>query len=252
MADLGDDPGLEAPRGPADVAERTPKPPELLAVADRKVQVLARLIAQRTPSPQRLLVIGCGSGREAVLLGAALGAETVGVDLDPRFDRAAREAVTLRVMDAEHLELDDGSFDVVHSFHMLEHVANPARALDEMRRVLAPGGTFCVGTPNRNRLVGYVGAPAPARAKLRYNVEDWRMRARGRWSNEQGAHAGFSRSELVAMCEHAFGSATDITRAYYRELYDRRRSIVDAMDRARLARFLYPCVYVVGTRTSAA
>jgi SAM-dependent methyltransferase len=250
MAEVGDDSGRAVPRGPADIPERKPRPPELVAVADRKVQVLAQQIARRTPAPGRLLVVGCGSGREAMLLGAALGAETVGVDLDPRFDRNARAAVTLRVMDAEQLEFDDGSFDVVHSFHMLEHVANPARALDEMRRVLAPGGTFCVGTPNRNRLVGYVGAPAPARAKLRYNVEDWRMRARGRWSNEQGAHAGFSRSELVAMCEHAFGSATDITHAYYRALYDRRRSIVDAMDRARLARLLYPCVYVVGARTT--
>jgi SAM-dependent methyltransferase len=228
-------------------AERAPLPPDLQAVAARKVTVLAEVIAARAPDAERLLVVGCGSGREAVVLARHLGVEVVGVDLDARFDREARQAVTLLRMDGETLALPSGSFDVVYSFHALEHMAHPDRALAEMRRVLAPGGTYCVGTPNRSRLVGYVGSPTTWRKKVKLNMADWCMRARGRWRNADGAHAGFEAPVLVAMCEDAFGVAEDLTAVYYDQLYARRRRQLALVRRAGLERFVHPCVYVIGT-----
>jgi SAM-dependent methyltransferase len=230
-----------------ETAERTPLRADLLQVADRKVLVLAQMIAERAPAARRLLVVGCGSGREALVLARYLGVEVVGVDVDGRFDREAREAVTLLAMDGEALDLPTASFDVVYSFHALEHMADPDRALAEMRRVLVPGGTFCVGTPNRSRLVGYLGSPTTWRNKLRWNLADWRMRVRGRWHNADGAHAGFEADVLTAMCRDAFGVADDVTAAYYDALYARRRRVLALVRRSGLARFVHPCVYVLGT-----
>lgn len=55
--------------------------------------------------------------------------------------------------DATSLDFADGRFDCIYSFHALEHIPDYRKALQEMRRVLAPGGTYCIGTPNRLRLV---------------------------------------------------------------------------------------------------
>jgi len=44
------------------------------------------------------------------------------------------------VADAHDLELPDARFDVVHAHQVLQHLADPVRALREMRRVCVPGG----------------------------------------------------------------------------------------------------------------
>ncbi|MDO8654817.1 MAG: methyltransferase domain-containing protein, partial [bacterium] len=49
-------------------------------------------------------------------------------------------ANNLRVMNAEHLEFDDATFDKLYSFHAIEHIPNIKKALEEMDRVLRPGG----------------------------------------------------------------------------------------------------------------
>jgi SAM-dependent methyltransferase len=43
-------------------------------------------------------------------------------------------------MDAADMSFEDDSFDFVYSFAVFQHLENPARVVDEMRRVLAPGG----------------------------------------------------------------------------------------------------------------
>ena len=45
------------------------------------------------------------------------------------------------VADVHALPFPDRSFDVVHAHQVLQHVADPVRALREMRRVCRPGGT---------------------------------------------------------------------------------------------------------------
>ncbi len=57
------------------------------------------------------------------------------------------------VADAVDLPWSDASFDVVYAGEIIEHLPDPGSALREWRRVLAPGGTLILSTPNRDRLL---------------------------------------------------------------------------------------------------
>lgn len=88
----------------------------------------------------RLLDVACGAGL-AVELAAARGATCAGIDASPRLVEVARDRspqADLRVGDMHALPWDDESFDVVTSFRGIWGTT-PA-AVDEVRRVLAPGG----------------------------------------------------------------------------------------------------------------
>jgi SAM-dependent methyltransferase len=99
---------------------------------------------------QRVLDVGVGTGNAAVEA-ARRGARVVGVDLTPAQverarDRCRREGVDvdLRVGDAQALDLPDDAFDVVLSVMSVIFASDHARALAEMARVCAPGGTVAV------------------------------------------------------------------------------------------------------------
>ena len=215
-----------------------------------RTAVLAAILRERVRTVgRRVLVVGCGSGTEAAVLGATLGAEVMGIDLAGNFDPAAAAVAQLRTGDATRLEFADGSFDLVYSYHVLEHIPQHAKALAEMRRVLSPGGWYCIGTPNRLRLVGYLGSQQTAwRDKLAWNAADWNARLHGRFRNEFGAHAGFTSVELKCALETAFGNAEEISLRYYLGVYHNHAALVSALGKSGLGRFLFPALYFVGTK----
>jgi len=92
-----------------------------------------------------VLVLGCRSGAEA-LLWLRLGARSVtGLDYNPRTDawqrlRERGQAMRFLVADARRLPFADSAFDIVSSESLLEHVRHPGKAIDEMHRVVRPGG----------------------------------------------------------------------------------------------------------------
>lgn len=199
-----------------------------------------------------ILVVGCGSGREAGMLARAFGADVVGIDLgdDYAFDHQGSAPAKLFLMDARDMTFPCNSFDMVFSFHTLEHIPEPQRALKEMSRVLRPGGIYLVGTPNKSRLIGGFSSPYPLRLRIRWGLQDLLMRLRGRWSNEAGAHAGFTLSELRTYCSAAFGDATDISDVYYRTLYKRRGRAITALIKSGLKNIIFPCVYIAGMKSA--
>jgi SAM-dependent methyltransferase len=92
---------------------------------------------------KRLLDVGCGP--RGSLEWAHDAAERVGVDpLADEYLRLNGGAHAMRYVRAraEELPFADGSYDVVSSFNALDHVEDPDRAIGELRRVLAPGGTL--------------------------------------------------------------------------------------------------------------
>lgn len=215
---------------------------------DRKTRALAELVGALA-KPQRILVVGCGDGREAAFLAQHFDAEATGIDLGGQFefDTSAASQATLEIMDAQCMEFPDNWFDLVYSFHALEHIPDPRKALSEMNRVLKPGGCFAIGTPNRNRLIGYIGSAASLSDKIKWNLNDWIMRLRGRWKNELGAHAGYADTELVSMCRIVFGQSYSATHSYYRALYGWRRT--NLLISTGASSLLFPCVYVLGRKS---
>lgn len=198
---------------------------------------------------RRLLVVGCGSGAEAAVLATEFGAAAMGIDLQGTFDPAAARIAQLRQGDATRLEFAARSFDLVYSYHVLEHVGAFTRALREMSRVLSDGGLCCIGVPNRLRLVGYLGSrDATARQKLAWNFADWSARVRGRFRNEFGAHAGFSSGELRVALDRVFASSEEITRGYYLGMYQEQARLVVWLERSGLGRFLFPAVYFLARK----
>lgn len=114
---------------------------------------------------ERLLDIGCGDGRLAVLIAQAIGAKKVfGVDISPRaLDEAREKGITAFELDIDDapLPFPDESFDVVFSGNLIHHLYDPDHLLDEMYRVLKPNGVGMLSNRNRgawhNRLALLLG-----------------------------------------------------------------------------------------------
>lgn len=103
---------------------------------------------------ERVLDVGTGTGVVANHAASIVGPEgrVVGVDLSEEMLCAARSEagklglgnVEFRKMDAEHLDVPDGSFDHVYSLCAILHFPDASRALAEMNRILRPGGRLVV------------------------------------------------------------------------------------------------------------
>lgn len=210
-----------------------------------KTVVLANAIRRElSRKPTNLLVVGCGSGDEAATLACELDCAVTGIDIQARFDPEAKKYAALKVGDATNLEFSDGEFDVVYSFHALEHIHDDSLAVSEMRRVLKLDGLLCIGTPNRARLVGYIGSEGVSwTTKFMWNVIDWKARIMGRFRNECGAHAGYTEDELQAILSKSFRDVQSITDNYYFTLYSSKRALVELLKKSGMSRFLFPSVY---------
>jgi 2-polyprenyl-3-methyl-5-hydroxy-6-metoxy-1,4-benzoquinol methylase len=109
------------------------------------------------PAGARVLDVGCGEARFAEAL-LERGARAVGIDVAEEPLRRARArapelGLDLRcVAPAGPWPLEDVSFDVVWAGEVIEHVADTAGWLSEVRRVLCSGGALVLSTPAHERL----------------------------------------------------------------------------------------------------
>lgn len=106
-----------------------------------------RVAAHLGPSV-RVLDLGCGRGGVMEVLHGQAG-RVIGVDADRRSLAEHRLPTLARAAArAEALPFPAGAFDLVCCSWVLEHLPDPAQALREVARVLAPGGHFVFLTPN--------------------------------------------------------------------------------------------------------
>ena len=109
--------------------------------------VARHLLAALPPGDGRVLDVACGTGVVARLAAGAGRARVTGIDLNPAMIDVAREAapaIDWRLGDATALPFEDGAFDVAYCQQGLQHFADPAKVLAEIRRVLRRGGRLGV------------------------------------------------------------------------------------------------------------
>lgn len=222
----------------------------MAALTDTKTEKVAELIRKFHKSQiKTLLVVGCGTGLEAAILAQRLDASVTGIDLHDEFDEVASKYCELRVADATALGFEDKSFDFVFSYHALEHIDDPLKAMREIKRVLKPEGGFWIGTPNKSRVIGYIGGKNTSlREKLKWNIADWKTRFAGKFENKYGAHAGFTSDELQSMLESVFSKVDSRTSEYFLAVYSGKRCLIRSINASGLAYRIYPSVYFSGVR----
>lgn len=109
----------------------------------RNLRIVHEAVA---PQPgERLLEVGCGRGHLVKALRDE-GIDATGVDINPHVvEHGACDS--LAAMPADDLSFTDAAFDVVISFHMIEHVPQIDPVLADMTRVLRPGGRLLLVYP---------------------------------------------------------------------------------------------------------
>ncbi|MDX2456310.1 MAG: class I SAM-dependent methyltransferase [Gammaproteobacteria bacterium] len=118
-------------------------------------QLLGRLKYRNTPpfrSGSQALDIGCGNGKFLIKL-RALGWEVQGVE----FNAGAVEVCRNSGLNVFHGDLHaagfpDASFDMVSARHLIEHLPDPNSFMDEIVRILKPGGYLYIRTPSSRAL----------------------------------------------------------------------------------------------------
>jgi ubiquinone biosynthesis O-methyltransferase len=143
------------------------------------------VISMIDPKPQEVILDGgCGNARDLIQL-APHGCKCLGIDFSPNMIEEAKKELATRniqrveveVGDLTNLRFSDQTFDKVFASEVLEHVPDYRKAVSEMARVLKPGGTLVVTTPNRHSLYGfdrYIICQRILRLKHRHPSDEWK------------------------------------------------------------------------------
>lgn len=114
---------------------------------DRRLQMILAAAGERARG--RVLDDGCGLGLYLQRL-ASEAEVACGLEYDAdRARQAGARGLRVARAAAEHLPFPGGSFDLILSHEVLEHVTDDRHALQEIARVLRPGGRAVVFVPNR-------------------------------------------------------------------------------------------------------
>jgi 2-polyprenyl-3-methyl-5-hydroxy-6-metoxy-1,4-benzoquinol methylase len=126
----------------------------------------------------RLLEVGSGMGH---LIGQLEDTfQTYGMDLNHWAVNKSREVVQntqLQTASAQELPFSDHSFNVVIIKHIVEHLPEPGKAIQEIGRVTETGGTLILATPNLDSLLkpwkgkSWIGYQDPTHISLKRPAE---------------------------------------------------------------------------------
>ena len=149
--------------------------------------IAATLVARAHLRPgDRVLDVGTGGGIVAAKAARCVGGNgghVVGVDVSPARHAESRAApfglpnVDFRRMPAEALDLPDATFDVVLSLFAFPHFRDVPAAVEEMRRVLRPGGRVVLGLAGRAPMFSLAGVTHRL-GRLSHALASWTGRGR--------------------------------------------------------------------------
>ncbi len=127
---------------------------------------------------KRILEIGCGRGGFAIFfhekyedkfkeyLAADFSDSAIAMGKEYAHNQNLKN-IQFELQDIQNIKHDDNSFDIVISFETVEHVPNCRKAINELFRVLKPGGKLILTTPN------YMGFFGLYRIYLRLTGRKW-------------------------------------------------------------------------------
>ena len=118
-----------------------------------RTDVAMEAIARQCDLSQKLALLDVGSNRGSFVkafLDAAPAASVTAVEPDERFAQSCADLPRTDLIQAriENTSLPPGRFDIVHSCHTIEHLAEPFAALKDHAWVLKPGGILVLDAPN--------------------------------------------------------------------------------------------------------
>ena len=122
-----------------------PRISQARALAEQKMRQMPN---QPVGRPGRLLDVGCGNGAFLQMAQAA-GWSVQGIDFDPlAVAEARRQGLAVDLGGVDQLAAQAQTYDWITCSHVLEHVHEPHQLLQSLHRLLRPGGTLWLQTPN--------------------------------------------------------------------------------------------------------
>jgi SAM-dependent methyltransferase len=179
--------------------------------------------------------VGCGGGRAVAEL-AERGARAVGVDRDPEMIAVARERWPdgeFHVGDAYELPLETGSVLGYRADKVLHILDDPARAVAEARRVLAPGGRAVLLGSDWDTIVIDSDDPETTRRLVRAKADSFPSPRVARRHRNLLLDAGFTDSVVEV---HTLVLGDDIALAMLRRITDEEGWLAEQAERARTNR----------------
>ncbi len=116
----------------------------------------------------RVLDIGCGTGRHSITLAETYGADVCGLDYSGGMlskANAKRGGCWLRA-DASTLPVASGTFDTALLILVLQHVDDEPMAISEAKRALRPGGRLLIATVSHSRIRRHISRLFPSLVRL--------------------------------------------------------------------------------------
>ncbi len=152
-------------------------------------------------SDKDVLMLGCGTGEESVILGEYGATAMKGVDLSSESVKLANESYPqheFSVADMHKLDFDSSSFDFIYSSLTVHYSSHPIDVYKEVWRVLRPGGVFqfSIGHPMRwaSERVAIDGIPHKL---MGYTEGDTRPRLYGNYSEFHEYDETFPSGEVL-------------------------------------------------------
>jgi ubiquinone/menaquinone biosynthesis C-methylase UbiE len=142
----------------------------------RRFRSVAQSVAERVPEGARVLEVAPGPGYLAIEIAKA-GRLVAALDISKSFVRMTREnaaragvTVDVRQGSASAMPFPDQSFDFVVCMAAFKNFTDPVGALNEMHRVLAPGGEASIYDLRKDALLGEIDAEVGRMGLSKWNA----------------------------------------------------------------------------------